>query len=116
MWRDIGMKAALRWVWHALDHPGSLVVAYLFGRRKDAVFLQRQALLHRWMGDLRAAYGPCAACRRYTAPADDRKHASTLRTRIQRVVRRTMGLSTTTTRHDLVIRRFSNRYTCDLLI
>ena len=41
---------------------------------------------------------------------------STLRTRIQRVVRRTMGLSTTTTRHDLVIRRFSNRYACDLLI
>jgi insertion element IS1 protein InsB len=45
MWSDVGKKAEPRWLWHAIDHHSGTVLAYVFGRRKDAVFLQRQALL-----------------------------------------------------------------------
>jgi IS1 family transposase len=45
MWSDVGKKAEPRWLWHAIDHQRGTVLAYVFGRRKDVVFLQRQALL-----------------------------------------------------------------------
>ena len=34
-----------RWLWHALDHHSRTGLAYVFRRRKDAVFFQRHALL-----------------------------------------------------------------------
>ena len=43
-----------------------------------------------------------------------RKHLN-LRTRITRLMRRTIGFSTTTTMHDLVIGLFINRYEFGLL-
>jgi insertion element IS1 protein InsB len=45
MWSYVGKKAAPRWLWHAIEHQSGTVLAYVFGRRKDAVFLQLQALL-----------------------------------------------------------------------
>jgi insertion element IS1 protein InsB len=45
MWSDVGKKAEPRWLWHAIDHASGTVLAYVFGRRKDAVFLQLKALL-----------------------------------------------------------------------
>ena len=45
MWSYVGKKANPRWLWHAIDHHSITVLAYVFGRRKDAVFLQLQALL-----------------------------------------------------------------------
>ena len=45
MWSYVGKKAEPRWLWHAIDHHSGTVLAYVFGRRKDAVFLQLQALL-----------------------------------------------------------------------
>src|SRR5215510_8564384 len=45
MWSYVGKKAEPRWLWHAIDHHSGTVLAYGFGRRKDAVFLQLQALL-----------------------------------------------------------------------
>jgi IS1 family transposase len=38
-------KKDQRWLWHAIDHATGAVLAYVFGRRKDEVFLQLQALL-----------------------------------------------------------------------
>ena len=38
MWSDVGKKAEPRWLWHAIDHASGAVLAYVFGRRKDAVF------------------------------------------------------------------------------
>src|SRR5437870_13762770 len=32
-----------RWLWHAIDHATGAVLAYVFGRRKDEVFLQLKA-------------------------------------------------------------------------
>jgi insertion element IS1 protein InsB len=45
MWSSVGKKAEPRWLWHAIDHASGTVLAYVFGRRKDEVFLQLQELL-----------------------------------------------------------------------
>ena len=45
MWSYVGKKAEPRWLWHAIDHHSGTVLAYVFGRRKDDVFLQLQELL-----------------------------------------------------------------------
>ena len=45
MWNFVGKKQEPRWLWHALDHQTGKVLAYVFGRRKDEVFLQLKALL-----------------------------------------------------------------------
>src|SRR6266516_5879847 len=45
MWSFVGNKGNPRWRWHAIDHCTGKVLAYVFGRRTDAVFLQRKALL-----------------------------------------------------------------------
>jgi insertion element IS1 protein InsB len=45
MWSYMGKKAEPRWLGHAIDHHSGTVLAYVFGRRKDRVFLQLQDLL-----------------------------------------------------------------------
>ncbi len=45
MWADVAKKANPRWLWHAIDHHTGKVLAYVFGRRKDDVFLRLQKLL-----------------------------------------------------------------------
>ena len=38
MWSFVGNKGNPRWLWHAIDHHTSAVLAYVFGRRKDEIF------------------------------------------------------------------------------
>ena len=45
MWSCVGNKGNPRWLWHAIDHCTGAVLAYVFGRRKDEVFLKLKALL-----------------------------------------------------------------------
>lgn len=45
MWSFVGRKKDQRWLWHAIDHRTGKVLAYVFGRRQDEVFLQLKALL-----------------------------------------------------------------------
>lgn len=45
MWSYVGKKSNPRWLWHAIDHRSGKVLAYIFGRRKDEIFLQLKALL-----------------------------------------------------------------------
>jgi insertion element IS1 protein InsB len=45
MWSDVRSKAHPRWLWHAIDHRSGTVLASVFGRRQDTVFLQLKALL-----------------------------------------------------------------------
>jgi insertion element IS1 protein InsB len=95
------------------------VLAYVFGRRKDAVFLELQKLLKpfgitRFYTDGWGAYERCIAPEQHQVGKDntqriERKHIN-LRTRIKRLVRRTICFSKTTTMHDLVIGLFMNRY------
>jgi insertion element IS1 protein InsB len=45
MWSYVRSKANPRWLWHAIDHHTGKVLAYVFGRRQDTVFLELKALL-----------------------------------------------------------------------
>jgi insertion element IS1 protein InsB len=119
MWSYVGKKAEPRWLWHAIDHYSGAVLAYVFGRRKDAVFLELQGLLEPF-GITRFYTDGWGAYERHLAPEQhiigkqhtqkiESKHI-TLRTRIKRLMRRTICFSKTTTMHDLVIGLFVNRY------
>ena len=44
MW-SVQRKQEPRWLWHAINHHSGKVLAYVFGRRKDEVFLKLKALL-----------------------------------------------------------------------
>ena len=45
MWSYVAKKSQPRWLWHAMDHHTGQVLAEVFGRRKDDVFLKLQRLL-----------------------------------------------------------------------
>jgi insertion element IS1 protein InsB len=125
MWGFVGKKVEPRWLWHAIDHHSGRVLAYVFGRRKDEVFLQLKALLEPF-GITRFYTDGWGAYERHIAPEQhtigkahtqkiESKHIN-LRTRIKHIVRRTICFSKTTTMHDLVIGLFINRYEFGLLI
>lgn len=124
-WSFVGNKGNPRWVWHAIDHHTGTVLAYVFGRRKDEVFLQRKALREP-CGLTRFSTDHWGASTRHLDPDVQspgkrntqkiaRKHL-TLRTRINRVVRKTICFSKTTQMHDIVIGLFVNRYAFRLLV
>jgi insertion element IS1 protein InsB len=119
MWSFVEKKKDQRWPWHAIDHATGAVLAYVFGRRKDEVFWQLKGLLEpfgltRFYTDHWGAYtrhlDPAVHCpgKRRTQKIE-RKHL-TLRTRIKRLVRKTICFSKSTQMHDLVIGLFVNRY------
>lgn len=119
MWSYVRRKKEPRWLWHAIDHRSGQVLAYVFGRRQDEVFLKLKALLEpfgitRYYTDYWGAY-----TRHLDADAHEpgkrntqkieRKHL-TLRTRIKRLARKTICFSKSIQMHDIVIGLFVNRY------
>jgi insertion element IS1 protein InsB len=119
IWSFVGHKGNPRWLWHAIDHHTGKVLAYVFGRRKDEVFLRLKVLLEpfgltRYYTDYWGAYtrhlDPDEHCpgKRNTQKIE-RKHL-TLRTRIKRLARKTICFSKTTQMHDIVLGLFVNRY------
>ena len=119
MWSYVGKKREPRWLWHAIDHRSGHVLAYVLGRRKDEVFLKLKGLLEpfgimKYYTDYWGAY-----TRHLDADAHqpgkrntqqiERKHL-TLRTRIKRLMRKTICFSRSTQMHDIVIGLFVNRY------
>ena len=119
MWSFVGKKKAPRWLWHALDHRTGEVVAYVFGRREDQALLKVKALLAPF-GITRFYTDGWGAYQRPLAPGQheigkrntqqlERKHL-TLRTRIKRLVRKTICFSKSLEMHDLVIGLFINRF------
>jgi insertion element IS1 protein InsB len=119
MWSFVGSKQHPRWLWGALDHQTGRIVAYTFGRRADRVWLKLKALLepfgirhfytdgwgayHRHLDPKRHVVG-----KRRTQQLE-RKHL-TLRTRIKRLVRKTICFSRSVLMHDIVIGLFINRF------
>ena len=100
-------------------HHTGKVLAYVFGRRKDTVFLKLKALLEPF-GITRYYTDGWGAYERHLDPAQhtigkahtqkiESKHIN-LRTRIKRLVRRTICFSKTKQMHDLVIGLFINRH------
>jgi insertion element IS1 protein InsB len=125
MWSYVQSKAHPRWLWHALDHHTGKVLAYVFGRRQDDVFVKLPALLEpcgitRYFTDGWGAYERHLAAAQHTVGKAhtqkiESKH-SNLRTRIKRLVRRTICCSKTERMHDVVIGLFSNRYEFGVLV
>jgi len=106
-------------LWHAIDHHTGTVLAYMFGRRKDDVFLKLQQLLEPF-GITKFYTDGWGAYERHLDTAQhhvgkentqkiESKHIN-LRTRIKRLMRRTLCFSKTERMHDLVIGLFINRY------
>ena len=119
MWSYVCKKANPRWLWHAMDHHTGQVLAYVFGRRKDNVFLRLQQLLEpfgitKFYTDGWGAYERYIEAEKHQVGKEntqqiESKHIN-LRTRIKRLVRRTICFSKTEQMHDLVIGLFINRY------
>ena len=125
MWSYVGSKDDPRWLWHAIDHESGKVLAYVFGNHKDAVFMQLKARLERF-GITR--FIPMSGARMHVTyllrstllvngipKKIERKHL-TLRTRIKRVVRKTIGFSKLKKMHDIVIGLLINRYEFGVLV
>ena len=119
MWSFVGRKQEQRWLWHAIEHRTGAVLAYVFGRRQDEVFLRLKALLEpfritRFHTDYWGAYGRHLDPEAYypgkrNTQDIERKHL-TLRTRIKRLVRKTICFSKSIEMHDIIIGLFVNRY------
>ena len=119
MWSFVRRKTNPRWLWHAIDHQTGKVLAYVFGRRQDEVFLKLQALLEpfgltHYSTDKWGAYTRHLAPEQHTVSKRgtqkiERTHL-TLRTRIKRLVRQTICFSKSIQMHDIVIGLFVNRY------
>jgi insertion element IS1 protein InsB len=125
MWSFVGGKKQPRWLWEALDHQTGRIVAYTFGRRTDRVLLKLKALLEP-LGIRRFYTAGWGAYHRHLEPKRhvvgkrrtqqlERKHL-TLRTRIKRLVRKTICFSKSMAMHEIVIGLFINRYEFGLKI
>ena len=119
MWRYVAKKTNPRWLWHAIEHRSGKVLAYVFGRRKDEVFVGLKKLLTPF-GITKYYTDGWGAYERHLKPEQHRvgkdktpkiesKHIN-LRTRIKRLMCRTICFSKTEQMHDLVIGLFINRY------
>ena len=125
MWSFVEKKSQQRWLWHAIDHRTGVVLAYVLGTHQDEVFLQLKTLL-----------APLGIDHFYTDGADvynrhlnpeqhtiskiqtqkiERKHL-TFRTRLKRLVRKTICFSKSVQLHDIVIGLFVNRYEFGMLV
>jgi IS1 family transposase/transposase-like protein len=119
MWSYVGNKENQRWLWHAIDHATGKILAYVFGNRKDVVFLKLKELLEpfgitRFFTDDWGAYERHLPSEQHVVGKRntqkiERKHL-TLRTRIKRLARKTICFSKLEKMHDIVIGLFINRF------
>ena len=125
MWSYVGKKSNPYWLWHGIDHRSCKVLAYVFGRRKDKVFLQLKELLEpfgisRFYTDGWGAYERHLEARKHEVGKQntqkiESKHIN-LRTRIKRLARKTICFSKTIQMHETVVGLFINRYEFEVLI
>jgi insertion element IS1 protein InsB len=119
MWSFVGSKKQQRWLWHAIDHQSGEILAYVLSDHKDDAFKQLKELLEpfgiqHYYSDGWGAYLRLLEQSRHTVgkcntQKIERKHL-TLRTRIKRLVRKTICFSKSITMHDIVLGLFINRF------
>jgi len=112
MWSFVGDKSNQRWLWLAIDHKTGETVAFVFGRRKDEVFLKLKELLDpfkigRYYTDNWGSYSKNLDENRHeigkkNTQTIERKNL-TLRTRVKRLTRKTICFSKSIKMHDIVI-------------
>lgn len=125
MWSFVGSKKNPRWLWHAINHETGEVLAYVFGTRKDEVFLELKALLEpfgieKFYTDNWGAYDRNIDESKHfigkrNTQKIERKHL-TLRTRIKRLCRKTICFSKSILMHDIVIGLFINKHEFGLAV
>ena len=119
MWSFVGKKKNPRWLWHAIDRLTGKVLAYVFGRRKDEVFLKLKKFLEPF-GIKNYCTDGYGAYQRHLPEEQheigkrktqkiEQKHTR-LRARIKRLQRKTICFSKSEEMHDLVIGLFINKY------
>jgi len=117
-WSFVGNKSNQRWIWYAVEHSTNIILAYVFGKRKDIVFKELKALLdplkiNRFYTDDWGAYD------RYIEPNKhevgkrntqniERKNLN-LRTWIKRLTRKKICFSRSEKMHDIVIGLLINK-------
>jgi insertion element IS1 protein InsB len=125
MWSFVRCKKQERWLWHAIDHHTGAVLAYVLSNHKDSAFLALKALLEPfgisqfytdgWGAYQRHLDSAHHSVGKLNTQKIERKHL-TLRTRIKRLVRKTICFSKTILMHDTVIGLFINRVEFGLMI
>lgn len=119
MWSFVQNKKNQRWLWHAIERTTGKVLAYVLGTRTDNVFVKLKTLLEPF-GIKKFYTDGWGAYERKLDPNQhqvgkantqkiERKHL-TLRTRLKRLVRRTICFSKSEVMHDVVIGLYINRY------
>ena len=118
-WSYVARKSNPRWLWYAIDHQSGKILAYVFGTRKDQVFLKLKALLEpfkitKYYTDGWGAYERHLESEKHVIGKQNTQKIEnknlSLRTRIKRLARRTICFSKTILMHDVVIGLFINRY------
>lgn len=114
----VGKKSNPRGLWHAVDHATNTVIAYVFEKRKDAVFKQLKALLDpfeiaRYYTDAWGAYERHLAAKQHevgkrNTQKIERKNLN-LRTWIKRLARKTLCFSKDEVMHDTIIELLINK-------
>lgn len=117
-WSYVGKKSNQRWLWYAIDHTTNVVLAYVFGKRKDEVFLKLKALLepfniNQYFTDDWGAYQRNLDQNQHTVGKRntqkiERKNLN-FRTWIKRLVRKTICFSKIEVMHDTVIGLLINK-------
>jgi insertion element IS1 protein InsB len=117
-WSYVGNKSNQRWLWYAIDHATNTVLAYVFGKRKDEVFLKLKALLeplniHQYYTDDWGAYQRHLDENKHTVGKRntqkiERKNLN-FRTWIKRLARKTICFSKIEIMHDTVIGLLINK-------
>ena len=111
-WSYVGNKANQRWLWLAIDHITGVVLAYVFGKRKDEVFRQLQTFLEpfgisRFYSDEWGAYERNIDQEKHevgkrNTQKIERKNLN-FRTWVKRLARRSICFSKMEKMHDIVI-------------
>ena len=125
VWSFVGKKSQQRWLWHAIDHRTGVVLAYMLGTHQDEVFLQLKGLLaplgiRHFYTDGADVYDRHLESEQHTigkihTQKIERKHL-TFRTRLKRLMRKTICFSKSILLHDIVIGLFVNRYEFGMLV
>lgn len=125
MWSYVEKKSNPRWLWHAIAHQTGLVLAYVFGQRKDEVFLELKKLLQpfgirRFYTDNWGAYSRHLEKQKHIVGKQNTQRIESkhiiLRTGIKHLARKTICFSRSEKMHNLVIGLFINRHEFGLKI
>ena len=117
-WSFVGNKSNQRWLWLAVDHATNMVLAFVYGKRKDFVFKKLKSMLnpfgiHRYYTDDWGAYERHLEAKKHeigkrNTQKIERKNLN-LRTWIKRLTRRTICFSKKENMHDTVIGLLINK-------